>query len=88
MACCGKRSAGQQVVQAAQGIGGAMETRAASVPDETVLVRYTGASVGTQTWTAPSGRRYQFGLSDPLKYVKAADVGWLTNLPYFQAVTA
>lgn len=89
MSCCGR----QQVLEepaAARGIQGAMATRSGNgtSADTTVLVRYVGASVGTQTWTAPSGRRYEFGLSDPLRNVYQADALWFTNLPQFQVVPA
>jgi len=89
MSCCGRRQPVVEEPAAARGIGGAMATRGANgAADTTVLVRYVGASVGTQTWTAPSGRRYEFGLSDPLKNVHQADALWFGGLPQFQVVPA
>lgn len=89
MSCCGRQQVLEEPV-AARGIQGAMATRSGNgtSADTTVLVRYVGASVGTQTWTAPSGRRYEFGLSDPLRNVYQADALWFTNLPQFQVVPA
>lgn len=88
MACCGRGGKQPAELPMAAAPMGAMESRGVGATVETVLIRYTGASVGTQTWTAPSGRRYQFGLADPLKYVSAEDALWFARLPNFQVVTA
>lgn len=88
MACCGRQR--PAAVQAAPAGPGVVASRANTNghTNETVLVRYTGASAGSQTWRAPSGRSYRFGGADPLKQVAAADAQWFAGLPMFQVVTA
>lgn len=87
MSCCGRQSILPEPEQE-RAIGGAMATRGGTAVAETVLVRYVGASIGSQTWTAPSGKRYEFGLADPLKNVIKGDALWFGQLPQFQVVPA
>ena len=90
MACCGGKR-GAAAIPAAPRV---QETRSAiNAPmpantDGLVLVRYVGGSVGSQTFKAPSGMMYRFGLADPLKKVIGADADWFAQMPTFQVVPA
>ena len=62
MGCCGGK--GRPTPRRA----GVTTERAVPVAEAgLVMVRYVGASVGTQNWRGPSGRVYVFGLSEPLQ---------------------
>lgn len=90
MACCGGSRAGASVMPADRAVRGAQpSTRSAAPSNGTeVLVRYVGASTGSATWRAPSGKRYRFGAADPLKKMSASDADYFRQLPQFQVVTA
>jgi glycosyltransferase involved in cell wall biosynthesis len=91
MACCGGRK-GASVIPAApapQETRGAVNiAQAPTTNGVDVLVRYVGSSVGSQTFKAPSGLQYRFGLADPLKKVNRDDADWFAQMPAFQLVPA
>jgi len=88
MACCGGRRGAAAIPAAPK----TKETKSAlNAPtlagsEGLVLVRYVGGSVGSQTYKAPSGMMYRFGLADPLKKVTRDDADWFASLPAFQVV--
>jgi len=61
---------------------------ATSNTNDRVLIRYVGTHLGSQTWVAPSGERYRFGLNDPLQRVRYEDVDFFISRGPFRQVTA
>jgi glycosyltransferase involved in cell wall biosynthesis len=90
--CCGagkKRS--QPVVAQTLPPTRAIPVQTRSLPQPTaadVLIRYVGNRMGTQSWTPPSGRRYQFGGIAPVQRVLAEDADFFLSHRDFRRVTA
>lgn len=88
MACCGRKQ-GATAIPAAPRVPEMRSAINAPMPaggEGLVLVRYVGGSVGSQTFKAPSGMMYRFGLADPLKKVIPGDADWFASMPTFQVV--
>lgn len=81
MGCCGgKRPQPKNLPQAM--------TKTVVADANMIMVRYVGPSVGTQSWRGPSGRTYQFGLSDPLQNCLPIDADFFALRADFVKVTA
>ncbi|HNU04166.1 MAG TPA: glycosyltransferase [Anaerolineae bacterium] len=88
MSCCGKRgSTPAPEAQVSRGATASVRGAAVDGNEPVVMVRYVGQSFGSQTWRAPSGRQYRFGVADPLRQVSQSDAEWFALRPEFQVVT-